>query len=89
MREPFRPVLTGHHSHVCQISGHLTDRLGLGFAMGLSDKIDNQAEEAKGKAKEGLGKATDDEHLEAEGKVDQTSGSLKQAGEKVKDAFKS
>lgn len=89
VRKPFRRVRTGHHFGGCQISGHLTDRLGLGFAMGLSDKIDNQAEEAKGKAKEGLGKATDDERLEAEGKVDQSSGSLKQAGEKVKDAFKS
>ncbi|MDG6103211.1 CsbD family protein [Dactylosporangium aurantiacum] len=57
--------------------------------MGLSDKIDNQAEEAKGKVKEGVGRATDDEQLEAEGKVDQASGNLKQAGEKVKDAFKS
>ena len=56
--------------------------------MGLSDKIDNQAEETKGKVKEGVGKATDDEQLEAEGKVDQASGNLKQAGEKVKDVFK-
>jgi uncharacterized protein YjbJ (UPF0337 family) len=60
----------------------------MGFAMGLSEKIDNQAEEARGKVKEGLGKATDDEQLEAEGKVDQASGSLKQAGEKIKDVFK-
>ena len=34
------------------------------------------------------GKATDDERLEAEGKGDQVSANLKQAGEKVKDAFK-
>jgi uncharacterized protein YjbJ (UPF0337 family) len=69
-------------------AARLTDRLEMGFAMGLNEKIDNQAEEAKGKVKEGVGKATDDEQLEAEGKVDQASGSLKQAGEKVKDVFR-
>jgi uncharacterized protein YjbJ (UPF0337 family) len=56
--------------------------------MGKDDKIDNKAEELGGKVKEGVGKATDDEQLEAEGKTDQTSSNLKQAGEKVKDAFK-
>ena len=56
--------------------------------MGLDDKVDNQAENVGGKVKEGLGKATDDESLEAEGKGDQFSSNLKQAGEKVKDAFK-
>jgi uncharacterized protein YjbJ (UPF0337 family) len=57
--------------------------------MGVDDKIDNKAEELGGKVKEGVGKATDDERLEAEGKTDQASSNLKQAGEKVKDAFKS
>jgi uncharacterized protein YjbJ (UPF0337 family) len=56
--------------------------------MGLDDKISNAAEEAKGKVKEGVGKATDDERLEAEGKGDQAKANLKQAGENVKDAFK-
>jgi uncharacterized protein YjbJ (UPF0337 family) len=56
--------------------------------MGMDDKIDNKAEEAAGKVKEGLGRATDDERLETEGKSDQASSDLKQAGEKVKDAFK-
>jgi uncharacterized protein YjbJ (UPF0337 family) len=36
-----------------------------------------------------MGKATDDENLEAEGKADQSSSNLKQAGEKVKDAVTS
>jgi len=58
-------------------------------AMGLDDKIDNKAEELGGKVKEDVGKKTDDEDLEAEGKADQTAANLKQAGEKVKDAFKS
>ncbi len=57
--------------------------------MGLDDKIDNASEKAAGKLKEGAGRATDDERLEAEGRADQTGANLKQAGEKVKDAFKS
>ncbi len=56
--------------------------------MGLMDKAKNQAEIAKGKAKEGAGDATDNERLEAEGQADQGSGNVKQAGEKIKDAFR-
>ena len=56
--------------------------------MGLGDKAQHKAEDLKGKAKEATGKATDNEHLEAEGKGDQTRASLKKAGEDVKDAFK-
>lgn len=56
--------------------------------MGLDDKIQNAAEDLGGKAKEAAGKASDDERLEAEGKGDQAKADLKQAGEKVKDAFK-
>ena len=56
--------------------------------MGLDDKVSNKAEEVGGRAKERVGEATGDEQLEAEGKGDQVSGNLKQAGEKVKDAFK-
>ena len=55
--------------------------------MGLTDKIKNEAENAKGKAKEAVGDATDNERLEAEGKGDQTSADLKQTGEKIKDTF--
>lgn len=56
--------------------------------MGFEDKIKNAAEEVKGKIKEATGKATENEELEAEGKSDGVKSSLKQAGEKVKDAFK-
>jgi len=56
--------------------------------MGTEDKVRNEAEELKGKAKEGFGDLTDDERLEAEGKGDQVKANLKQAGEKVKDAFR-
>lgn len=56
--------------------------------MGLGDKIENTADDLKGKAKEATGKATDDESLEHEGKGDQTVADVKKAGENVKDAFK-
>jgi uncharacterized protein YjbJ (UPF0337 family) len=56
--------------------------------MGLEDKAKNKAQELKGQGKEELGRATDDEELEAEGRADQAKGDLKQAGEKVKDAFR-
>ena len=55
--------------------------------MGLDDKIKNTAEDLGGKAKEAAGKVTGNENLEAEGKADQAKADLKQAGEKVKDAF--
>ena len=56
--------------------------------MGLGDKIENAKDDLVGKAKEGTGKVTDNERLEAEGKADQTKSDLKQAGENVKDAFR-
>jgi uncharacterized protein YjbJ (UPF0337 family) len=56
--------------------------------MGYDDKVQNQSENVAGKVKEGVGKVTDDEQLEAEGKADQFKSNLKQAGEKVKDAFR-
>ncbi len=56
--------------------------------MGIGDKISNATDKAAGKAKEKSGDATNDRSLEAEGKNDQSKADLKQAGEKVKDAFK-
>ena len=56
--------------------------------MGLDDKVKNKAEEAGGEVKEQVGKATDDKDLENEGRGDQASADVKQAGEKIKDAFK-
>ena len=56
--------------------------------MGIDEKADNKAEELKGKAKKTTGDATDDHSLRAEGRAEEAKGSLKQAGEKVKDAFK-
>jgi uncharacterized protein YjbJ (UPF0337 family) len=57
-------------------------------AMSKEDKIDNKAQELKGKVKEAVGKSVGNERLEAEGKKDQTVGNLKNAGENVKDAFR-
>jgi uncharacterized protein YjbJ (UPF0337 family) len=57
--------------------------------MGAEDKASNKIEDIGGKAKEGLGKVTGDKDTEQEGKVDQAKASLKDAGEKIKDAFKS
>ncbi|HEX3788471.1 MAG TPA: CsbD family protein [Pseudonocardiaceae bacterium] len=56
--------------------------------MSTGDKIDNKAEELRGKAKEGVGHATDDQELEAQGKTDQAKANVKQAAEKIKDVFK-
>jgi len=56
--------------------------------MGLGEKIENVAEKAGGKGKEAAGGATGDDSLKAEGQTDQAKGDVKQAGEKVKDAFK-
>ena len=56
--------------------------------MGNDDNIANKGEGLLGKAKEGLGNATDKPGLQAEGKNDQSKADLKDAGEKVKDAFK-
>jgi uncharacterized protein YjbJ (UPF0337 family) len=56
--------------------------------MNSEDKMKNAAESAKGKLKEKAGDATDDRDLQAEGQAEKTKADLKQAGEKVKDAFK-
>jgi uncharacterized protein YjbJ (UPF0337 family) len=56
--------------------------------MSGTDKAKNKVEEIAGKAKETLGRATGDTSTENEGKADQTKSSLKDAGEKVKDAFR-
>ena len=56
--------------------------------MGYDDKIENKGQELIGEAKQGVGNATGDERLRAEGERDEAAGKLKQAGEHVKDAAK-
>ena len=59
-----------------------------GDPMSSVDKVKNKAQEAKGHLKEAAGRATNDRTLQAKGKGDKAAGNLKQAGEKVKDAFR-
>ena len=54
--------------------------------MSLSDKAENKLHDAKGKVKEGLGKAIGNEQMEYEGKAEQGKANLKQSGEHIKDA---
>ena len=56
--------------------------------MGLGDKIHNAAEKLHGKGKQAAGEARGNDRLRAEGKSRQVKADLKQAGEKIKDAFK-
>ncbi|MCV7191245.1 CsbD family protein [Mycolicibacterium brumae] len=56
--------------------------------MSATDKIKNKLDDLGGKAKEAIGKATDDDSTKNEGKADQVKADFKDAGEKVKDAFK-
>jgi uncharacterized protein YjbJ (UPF0337 family) len=64
--------------------------------VGLDDKIQNEATDAKGKVKESAGSATGNESLESEGRADQGEAKAKEAGrhvkvaaQNVKDTFKS
>jgi uncharacterized protein YjbJ (UPF0337 family) len=56
--------------------------------MGAEKKAADKAKAGKGKIKKAVGKAVGSPRLEAEGRADQAEGNLKQAGQKVKDAFK-
>ena len=55
--------------------------------MSTTDKIKHAIEDVEGKAKEALGRVSGDHSTEAEGKTDQAKADIKQAGDKVKDAF--
>jgi uncharacterized protein YjbJ (UPF0337 family) len=52
------------------------------------DKAKNAAQKVSGKAKEAAGRATGNQRMEDEGRVDQTKAGAKQRGEKVKDVFR-
>lgn len=55
--------------------------------MGISDKLRNKAQELRGRVKRNTGEVTGDRRLQANGRTDEVKGNLKQAGEKIKDAF--
>jgi uncharacterized protein YjbJ (UPF0337 family) len=52
------------------------------------DRIKGSAEQAKGKIKETVGKATGDAKLQGEGKADQVAGKFQNAVGGMKDAAK-
>ena len=52
------------------------------------NKTRNTTQKVKGQLKAAAGRVTGDRRLEAEGRADKTKASLKQAGEKLKDAFR-
>ena len=56
--------------------------------MGTTDKLKEKGQATKGNLKKGVGRATRDPGLEAEGRGDQLAGNVKLAGEKLKDAVK-
>ena len=67
--------------------GRLTARWEM-TAVSATDKAKNKAQELGGKAKEAVGNVTGDASTRDEGRGDQAKANLKDAGEKVKDAFK-
>jgi uncharacterized protein YjbJ (UPF0337 family) len=56
--------------------------------MGAEDKARNKVQNLGGKAKEAAGRVTGDRETEDRGRADQAKSNLKDAGEKIKDAFK-
>jgi uncharacterized protein YjbJ (UPF0337 family) len=57
--------------------------------MAIDDKARNTVETASGKTKNVVGRATGNRDLQAEGRIEQVLGHLKQAGENVLDAVHS
>jgi uncharacterized protein YjbJ (UPF0337 family) len=56
--------------------------------MSFADKVNNKTRELRGRIKRNAGEVTGDRRLEAEGRAEETGGHLRQAGEKIKDAFR-
>ncbi|MFC8511178.1 CsbD family protein [Streptomyces sp. NPDC057411] len=56
--------------------------------MSGEQKSKAKGEQAKGKVKEAVGRMTDNERLEAEGRAEQAKGDARTAKEKMKDVFK-
>jgi uncharacterized protein YjbJ (UPF0337 family) len=54
--------------------------------MGADDKLENATDRLAGRGKEAVGAATDNEQLRDEGRGQQTEADVKDAGETVKDA---
>ncbi len=52
------------------------------------EHVTGKVDEVKGKAKQGIGKATDDPGLQGEGVLDEAKGKIKQAYGDLKDTIK-
>ncbi len=52
------------------------------------EHVTGKVDEVKGKAKQGIGKATDDPGLQGEGMVDEAKGKVKQTYGDIKEAIK-
>jgi len=68
-------------------AGHRRRR-GMEAVVSFANKLKDKAQELRGRVKRNTGKVTGDRRLQAEGRVDEVMGNLKQAGEKAKDAFR-
>ncbi|MFG2721236.1 CsbD family protein [Streptomyces sp. NPDC048416] len=56
--------------------------------MSADKKAKAKAEQAKGKAKEALGRMTGNDRLTAEGRIDQVKGETREEKEKANEAFR-
>lgn len=56
--------------------------------MSAADKARNKVDNLAGKAKEAVGNLTGDARTRDEGRSDQAKSNIRDAGEKIKDAFK-
>jgi uncharacterized protein YjbJ (UPF0337 family) len=54
----------------------------------FADKLRDKAQVLRGRIKRNMGDVTGNRRLQAEGSADKVMGNLRQAGEKVKDAFR-
>jgi uncharacterized protein YjbJ (UPF0337 family) len=63
-------------------------RRGKEAVVSFADKFRDKAQELRGRIKRNTGEVTGRRRLQAEGTAEEVLGNLKQAGEKVKDAFR-
>ena len=56
--------------------------------MSILKKIRHKAQTAKGAARKSTGRVTGNRRLRTRGRVERATGDLKQAADKIKDAFK-
>ena len=56
-------------------------------AMSFADKVNNKAQEMRGRVKRNAGEVIGDRRLQAEGRAEERGGHFRQAGERLKDAF--